>query len=167
MLSSDFNNDINITNIVVIGSLGMGKSTFCNFLLDYGESKSFMESPNWEPCTNIVESKIFEFKTESGHISKFRVIDTPGLNERKFENELNNTKNIFEMLNSVKYINLLVICVHYNHRFDPQMEQTIEYYYNIFNEIFKSFNFMVVGTKVDNQSYVELYNDKKNRYLKR
>jgi len=150
-------------NIIIIGSMGHGKSTFANYLLNIGEKEIFKTSLSKESCTKSVESNCFQYRTQKQLNEKIQidnyninVYDTPGLNELDDSNEIANIKNILVKLYDLEFIHHIVICMKYDTRNDQQFFNTLNYYGKLFKSVFQNYNFSILCTKMDYETYDEL-----------
>jgi GTP-binding protein EngB required for normal cell division len=167
---NDFNN--NNPTIVLIGTNGVGKSTFGNWLFNYGlsgikvdnfidvkekndekyslnsKSKPFITSSDkfnsTECCTDKVE--LYSF-------SNYNIIDTPGLND---PNDFENMERLTEFLKEVNNLSAIILCLPFNLKFDDPTIDTIKYYEKLFKPIFNNKQVIIVFTKVDKEDYLIL-----------
>ena len=84
--------------MIVIGSTGVGKSTFCNVIAgrDPTDNRVFPVSDSGESCTNKTSSKDLEWRGNKGY--PLTLIDTPGL----FDSSEDDFKNISGMIKELE-----------------------------------------------------------------
>jgi Ran GTPase-activating protein (RanGAP) involved in mRNA processing and transport len=164
-----FNIDNNNPTIVLIGTNGVGKSTFGNWLFNYGlpgikaddyievkekyynntkESKPFITSSDLNfssttCCTDKVQ--LYSFS------NKINIIDTPGLND---PNDFENMHILTQFILSLSSLSAIILCLPYSVKFDDPTIETIKYYEKLFRPIFRTKQVIIVFTKVDNEEYL-------------
>uniref|UniRef100_A0A1X7TC15 AIG1-type G domain-containing protein n=1 Tax=Amphimedon queenslandica TaxID=400682 RepID=A0A1X7TC15_AMPQE len=136
-------------SVLLIGSTGMGKSTFGNFLLDPDEKHMF-DNPTFAPAKNnrpkTQEVKVVRQKVqiEGGRSEMLAIIDTPGLNENA-QRDLSHMIQIIKKLNECKEIRACILVVKFNAKIDAQYKATIEYYSKLLPGLFDK-NVIIVMT---------------------
>ena len=136
-------------SVLLIGSTGMGKSTFGNFLLNPDErhvfdNQTFATATNNRPKTQEVKVVSKRFQTESGGRAELTIIDTPGLNESATK-DLSHMIDIIKKLNECKEIRACILVVKFNAKIDAQYRATIEYYSKLLPGLFDN-NVIIVMT---------------------
>uniref|UniRef100_A0A1X7UJ50 AIG1-type G domain-containing protein n=1 Tax=Amphimedon queenslandica TaxID=400682 RepID=A0A1X7UJ50_AMPQE len=142
--------------VLLIGSTGMGKSTFGNFLLDPDEkhmfekmSQTFATATDNKPMTQEVKIASKKIQIDSGRsvlpkrTVPFTIIDTPGLNESA-ERDLSHMIDIIRNLNE-KEIRACILAVKFNAKIDTQYQATMEYYSKLLPSLFEK-NVIIVMT---------------------
>ena len=138
-------------NVLLIGSTGMGKSTFGNFLLDPNErhmlqKQTFPMATDNKPMTQQV--RIEPRRVSTGDRSRptcdLRVIDTPGLNESASK-DLAHMIKLIKVLHDIKEIHACILVVKFNAKIDAQYQATLDYYCTLLPELFER-NVIIVMT---------------------
>ena len=132
------------TGILLIGSVGNGKSTLGNFLIDPSETKEkkFPIGHSVQPETQDVSWTDFPY---NGHT--FTVIDTPGLNESA-EKDLEHMGSLMNALNGMQGVSACLFCVKFNAKIDAQYKATVEYYSRLLPSLFEE-NVLIIMTKYE------------------
>jgi len=155
-MSSSLNNydsNLNVKNVVVIGRTGDGKSEFCNrFLvhLGYNDPAPFIASN--EATSHTQDIKMVRFNGMDGVC--WRIIDTPGLMDTDgVEKDEINLAKIAETLRNLTYINLFVLVSNFRSvKFDHGMQEAIQLFCHSFGSGFLK-NLVIVFTHVSWTSY--------------
>ncbi|XP_019861368.1 PREDICTED: uncharacterized protein LOC109589795 [Amphimedon queenslandica] len=136
-------------SVLLIGSTGMGKSTFGNYLLD-PDDKHMVDNPTFATATGdkpmTQEFKVARKKVqiEGGRNVWLGVIDTPGLNESATK-DLSHMIDIIKNLNECQEIRAFILVVKFNAKIDAQYRATMEYYSKLLPGPFKN-NVLIVMT---------------------
>ncbi|XP_011404854.1 PREDICTED: uncharacterized protein LOC105313259 [Amphimedon queenslandica] len=136
-------------SVLLIGSTGMGKSSFGNFLIDPGEkhvfdNPTFSPGTDGRPKTQEVKSKNVQLKSGETEM-RLDVIDTPGLNESA-EKDLSHMIDIIKKLNDCEGVKACILVVKFNAKIDAQYKATIEYYSKLLPGLFER-NVIIVLTE--------------------
>uniref|UniRef100_A0A1X7UKH9 AIG1-type G domain-containing protein n=1 Tax=Amphimedon queenslandica TaxID=400682 RepID=A0A1X7UKH9_AMPQE len=137
-------------SVLLIGSTGMGKSTFGNFLFDPDEkhmfdNQTFAAATNNRPKTQEVKVASKHFPIEgSDRKMELKLIDTPGLNESATK-DLSHMIDIIKKLNECEEIRACILVVKFNAKIDAQYRATIEYYSKLLPGLFDN-NVIIVMT---------------------
>lgn len=167
--------------LLVLGSTGSGKSTLCNFLASYGKETVFKTSSSMQGCTKKAQKYTFVIKIqlatmftnfgnnnshenshdlidseETEEDVEVTLIDTPGLNENSHEEDFRNMIETFEFCRGVGLINGVVICIRHGSREDRQLQQTIQYYSDLYREVFDTNNIAIMITGFPKDDFREL-----------
>ena len=99
----------NKKTMVVIGSTGVGKSTFCNLVAGRGhdDDKVFKVSPSGDSCTNTTSSDEVKWR---GVGFPLTLIDTPGLSDSS-EDNFNNILDMVTVLEKHKKVDVFVLTI--------------------------------------------------------
>ena len=144
-------------SVLLIGSTGMGKSTFGNFLFNPDKNHMF-KNPTFPPGRNsrpmTQEVKVMRRMTQIKDSMSvwLEVIDTPGLNE-SVTKDLSHMIDIIKRLNELEEINACILVVKFNTKIDAQYRATLEYYSKLLPGLFER-NVIIVMTefKTDDDS---------------
>ncbi|XP_011408234.1 PREDICTED: uncharacterized protein LOC105315327 [Amphimedon queenslandica] len=138
-----------MSTVLLIGSTGMGKSTFGNYLLD-PDKKHMFQNPTF-PMAKDSKSMTQEVKViskqveiDDGGSETLTIIDTPGLNESA-EKDLAHMIDIIKKLNECEEIKACILVVKFNAKIDAQYKATIEYYSKLLPGLFEK-NVIIVMT---------------------
>ena len=136
-------------SVLLIGSTGMGKSTFGNYLFDPGEEhmfekQTFASATDNKPMTQEVKVVNKHFSIEGGEKVELTLIDTPGLNESA-EKDLSHMMQIIKKINDWGEIRACIFVVKFNAKIDAQYRATIEYYSKLLPGLFDN-NVIIVMT---------------------
>ena len=140
-------------SVLLIGSTGMGKSTFGNFLFDPDEkhmfdNQTFTSATDNKPMTQEVKVVTRAVDIEGGRnvLTRrwLRIIDTPGLNESA-EKDLSHMMQIIKNLNERGEIRACILVVKFNAKIDAQYKATLEYYSKLLPGLFDK-NVIIVMT---------------------
>ena len=138
-------------NVLLIGSTGMGKSTFGNFLLDPNErhmlhKQTFPMATDNKPMTQQVRTVPKQVSTGDRNRPKceLTVIDTPGLNENVTK-DLAHMIQLIKGLRDINDIHACVLVVKFNAKIDAQYQATLDYYCTLLPELFER-NVIIVMT---------------------
>ena len=143
-------------SVLLIGSTGMGKSTFGNFLLDPSKEHMF-DYPTFPPGRNsrpmTQEVKVVSKTVQiEGSISVWlEVIDTPGFNEGATK-DLSHMIDIIKRLNELEEIRACIFLVKFNAKIDAQYIATLEYYSKLLPGLFEK-NVIIVMTEFKTDKY--------------
>uniref|UniRef100_A0A1X7UK20 AIG1-type G domain-containing protein n=1 Tax=Amphimedon queenslandica TaxID=400682 RepID=A0A1X7UK20_AMPQE len=147
-------------SVLLIGSTGMGKSTFGNYLLNPDndhmfKNQTFPLERNSRPMTQEVKVVRMKVQIDDGMKEWLEVIDTPGLNESAMK-DLSHMIDIIKTLNKCGEIKACILVVKFNAKIDAQYRATLEYYSKLLPGLFDN-NVIIVMTdfKTDDAS-VEL-----------
>lgn len=128
-------------NVLLIGSTGMGKSTFGNFLLDPNErhmlhKQTFPMATNDKPKTQQVriESKRVSTGDRNRPICELTVINTPGLTNESASKDLAHMIELIKALQGIKEIHACILVVKFNAKIDAP---TLDYYCALLPELFE------------------------------
>jgi hypothetical protein len=168
--NNNFMNNNNNPTIVLIGTNGIGKSTFGNWLFNYGLSGLKVDNfndileENYSDYINREMSKPFITSSEKKDSTKcctekvelylflnFNIIDTPGLND---PNDFENMERLIQFLLLYNNISSILLCLPYQLKFDDPTIDTIKYYEKLFKPIFREKQIIIVFTKVNNEDYL-------------
>lgn len=143
--------------VLLIGSTGMGKSAFGNFLINPDEDhifqdkkRTFAVATDNTPMTQEVQiahkEVLIDFTDDvvPGTCIYLTVIDTPGLNESA-EKDLSHMIQIIKKLNEVGKIQACILVVKFNAKIDAQYKATMEYYSKLLPGLFDK-NVIIVMT---------------------
>ena len=135
--------------ILLIGSTGNGKSSLGNFLINPDDAHlwkhpTFATAKSNLPETQRVRDELSRIKLpgQKGNF-EFRVIDTPGLNEKSAD--LRHMIDIIETFKSVSFIHACILVVKFDSKIDAQYESTVRYYSKLLPSLFEK-NVIVVMT---------------------
>ena len=136
-------------SVLLIGSTGMGKSTFGNYLLDPDEkhmfdNQTFATATDNKPMTQEVKAVNMRLTTQGGRKVDFQLIDTPGLNESAIK-DLSHMIAIIKKLKESGEIRACILVVKFNAKIDAQYRATIEYYSKLLPGLFDK-NVIIVMT---------------------
>uniref|UniRef100_A0A1X7UKH4 AIG1-type G domain-containing protein n=1 Tax=Amphimedon queenslandica TaxID=400682 RepID=A0A1X7UKH4_AMPQE len=137
-------------SVLLIGSTGMGKSTFGNFLIDPDDThmydrQTFPAATNNRPKTQEVKVASKHFPIEgSDRKMELKLIDTPGLNESATK-DLSHMIDIIKKLNECQEIRAFILVVKFNAKIDAQYRATMEYYSKLLPGLFEK-NVIIVLT---------------------
>jgi len=145
-------------NVYAVGSMGTGKSTFLNFLLNDGKEQIFKTGKSAKSITKKIQIEEKEITDESGKTYNLRLHDTPGLNEVDELKDLNTMQNVFETFSKEKSISCVVICVS-TWRLDRQSIDTIGFYSKLFKPLFDSGSIILLRTQLNNDDFLEMKED--------
>ena len=139
-------------NVLLIGSIGMGKSTFGNFLLDPNErhmlqKQTFPMATNNKPKRQQVriESKQVSTGDRSRPKCELTVIDTPGLTNESAVKDLAHMIELIKALYTLKEIHACILVVKFNTKIDAQYRATLDYYCALLPELFER-NVIIIMT---------------------
>ena len=138
--------------ILLIGSTGNGKSCFGNFLINPADDHiwqqpTFATATTNMPETDDVQEALSSIKLpdcDAGDFS-FRVIDTPGLNDKDVKIDLRHMIGLIEALQKVELIHACIMVVKFEAKIDAQYVSTVQYYRNLLPSLFER-NVIVVMT---------------------
>lgn len=134
-------------NVLLIGSTGMGKSTFGNYLNGMDRKPVFPMAKDNRPTTqavNLFETKATaQIKSKSTNF-KLTIIDTPGLNESAAQDFDHMTK-LVQALQKIEHIHACVLVVKFNAKIDAQYKATMQYYCKLLPDLFEK-NVIIVMT---------------------
>ena len=141
--------------VLLIGSTGMGKSAFGNFLLNPDDDdhifdsakQTFTVSTNNKPMTQEVQIAHKEVHVEGilTDSMSLNVIDTPGLNESA-EQDLSHMIDIVKKLNEIGQIQACILVIKFSASIiDSQYKATVEYYSRLLPGLFDN-NVIIVMT---------------------
>lgn len=143
-------------SILLLGSTGMGKSTFGNFLLDPDEhhmldEQTFAAATDNTPMTQEVRAIERNVRIDSSY-KTFSIIDTPGLNESAAK-DLSHMIQIIDKLSEFGKFRACILVVKFNAKIDAQYKATIHYYSRLLPGLFDK-NVIIVMTDfaTDNRS---------------
>ena len=138
-------------NVLLIGSTGMGKSTFGNFLIDPDDGhmirqQTFPMATDNQPMTQQVRKVPMRVSTGVGSKPKceLTVIDTPGLNESASK-DLAHMIQLIKALYTIKEIHACILVVKFNAKIDAQYRATLNYYCALLPELFER-NVIIIMT---------------------
>ncbi|XP_011409214.1 PREDICTED: uncharacterized protein LOC105316105, partial [Amphimedon queenslandica] len=136
--------------VLLIGSTGMGKSTFGNYLINPDEAhmydnQTFPIATDNTPMTQDVKVVDKKVQIEGGRDVFLQIIDTPGLNESA-EKDLSHMIDIIKKLNECEEIKACILIVKFNAKIDAQYRATLKYYSRLFPDLFES-NVIIVMTE--------------------
>ena len=103
----------NIHNILLVGETGSWKSSLGNKILVIEDG--FEVSDDIQSCTKETIRKISQIDSE------INVIDTPGLQERVWQN---NYDQMVKIIKEMKYLHLIVIVIYF---WNPRLTSSIQY----------------------------------------
>ena len=153
------NKPTNTSTILLLGSLGAGKSSVCNFLHNLGEGKRMFTEA--EPGQfNLVTEKVTKIAVDiknSLHFngSKFVLIDTPGLNatediEKQFH------YGLYQALQSGHGINVVALVVPFPYTPDIQWINTMIYCRKTLAPLFAAKQVCVVLTFIREEDFSKM-----------
>lgn len=139
-------------SVLLIGSTGMGKSTFGNFLLDPNEShmfenQTFASATDNKPMTQevkVASKRVSVDDSGSGAGRFLNVIDTPGLNESASK-DLSHMIKVIKAIKRIGAIQACILVIRFNAKIDAQYKATLEYYSRLLPGLFDN-NVIVVMT---------------------
>jgi len=132
-------------NILIIGSIGSGKSTFGNYILD---NILFETDSSAESVTKNISHGVWKIKNYI-----INVYDTPGINESSDQIDIINLDKIIQLLNQIKF-SCIFLCIPEGSRIDKQLEKTILYYKSIFLKYLDSI--IIIITKSIQYNYMNI-----------
>ncbi|KAL4481393.1 hypothetical protein ABPG72_010546 [Tetrahymena utriculariae] len=117
-----FNDQSYVKTILVLGPTGVGKSTFCNCLID--ANNYFKSSSSFRSQTKQIQQHSKQIINEKNHSIDINVIDTPGL----FDHERSNMEIINEITQIIKKNNVdhIVLMLQYSLRAKPQDQMLLK-----------------------------------------
>lgn len=131
-----------LTKVLIIGSTGSGKSSFCNTLIGDSTNSLFKESKgvkSFTLSTSIKEVNWFDCEDSStkNNKDKFVLIDTPGMNDSE-NRDTHHISNMVDLLKEkVEYLNAFVLVLNSaNPRLDDSLKAMITTFYNMFGKQF-------------------------------
>ena len=138
--------------ILLIGSTGNGKSCLGNFLINPADDHiwqqpTFATATTNMPETDDVQEALSSIKLpdcDAGDFS-FRVIDTPGLNDKDVKVDLRHMIGLIEALQKVELIHACILVVKFESKIDAQYVSTVQYYSKLLPSLFEK-NVIVVMT---------------------
>lgn len=148
--------------VLLIGSTGMGKSTFGNFLTDPVESpkQTFAVSTANMPKTQEVQ--ISEKKVDfEGTLMPLTIIDTPGLNEDGKEKDFSHMIQLVKKLIEVGKIHACILVIKFSASIDAQYKATLQYYSKLLPGLFDN-NVIIVMTGFATDERSEKLRSKQN-----
>jgi len=117
--------------VMLIGSVGSGKSTLVNALIHNEVSKQFLSAP--AEVSNGTDSKTKQSKVYRVVDRQFAVIDTPGWNDRELSSE-QIMDNLYELVRLLYAgVDIIVFCKRMG-RFTPQDKENFELIQQLFGE---------------------------------
>uniref|UniRef100_A0A1X7U0P4 AIG1-type G domain-containing protein n=1 Tax=Amphimedon queenslandica TaxID=400682 RepID=A0A1X7U0P4_AMPQE len=136
--------------VLLIGSTGMGKSTFGNYLIDPDEAhmydnQTFPIATDNMPMTQDVKVVDKTVQIDGGRDYFIQLIDTPGLNESATK-DLSHMIDIIKKVNECEEIRACILVVKFNAKIDAQYRATLNYYSRLFPDLFES-NVIIVMTE--------------------
>ena len=134
-------------NILLIGSTGMGKSTFGNFLNGPDREPIFAMAKDNRPTTQNVNVSITKASAQIyGKSTSFQlaIIDTPGLNESASQ-DLDHMIKLIQALQKIKRVHACVLVLKFNAKIDAQYKATMQYYCKLLPDLFEK-NVIIVMT---------------------
>ena len=136
-------------SILLLGSTGMGKSTFGNFLLDPDDKHMFDEqtfaaATDNTPMTQEVRAVEKKVRIEGSQYETLSIIDTPGLNESAAK-DLSHMIQIIDNLSKFGKFRACILVVKFNTKIDMQYKATIQYYSRLLPGLFDK-NVIIVMT---------------------
>jgi len=144
---------VRLVNILVLGSTGVGKSSLCNFLFHEKCDEGFQTSDSKLTCT-----KDLKFATVNYEDEQVNIIDSPGLNEPDFREDVSNLRRFMRKLKKFGYINLVLLCALEDSRNDNQVVKTYQYYKSIFSDVVTNANVVFISTRCSVERWEE-YSD--------
>ena len=128
--------------MVTIGSTGVGKSSLSNGIF---EGPNFINNPVFEvsshmdSCTNETKDMVryvFNVNSLDPNFPKFRVVDTPGLDEGQ-EQDAQHLSELITKLKEIKNVSLFLITLNgSNMRFDENTKKLIQIFEDNFGSQF-------------------------------
>lgn len=159
--------------VLLIGSTGMGKSAFGNFLINPDDDhifkdkkQTFAVATDNTPMTQEVQiahkEVLIDFKDDvvPGTCTYLTVIDTPGLNESA-EKDLSHMIQIVKKLNEVGQIQACILVIKFNAKIDAQYKATMKYYSRLLPGLFDN-NVIIVMTDFATDNRSERMRSKQN-----
>lgn len=159
-------------NVVLIGAVGAGKSTFGNFLCNLGLENDSDIHPKLAKkvrarlqtgvlfkagSSGAAVTKLTRLRTFQTSIPEFKtklvvnIIDTPGLMEGK-EADTQNMLELHKFLRGMP-IHAVFYCASWSERLGEEQIKALIYYQKLFAPVFASNNAVLIGTKLDNENY--------------
>ena len=148
--------------VLLIGSTGMGKSTFGNFLADPVESPKETFAVPTANMPKTQEVQIFKNKVDfEGTLMQVTIIDTPGLNEDGKEKDFSHMIQLVKKLNEVGQIHACILVIKFNAKIDAQYKATMQYYSKLLPGLFDN-NVIIVMTDFATDDRSERVRSKQN-----
>ena len=142
-------------SVLLIGSTGMGKSTFGNFLFDPdSDQEIFMSAKDNKPMTQYVQIESKRIAVQSPNCEDFEltIIDTPGLNENAYK-DLSHMIKLIKALQRVGKVQACVLVAKFEAKIDAQYKATMEYYSELLPTLFeKNVILVLTGYASDDRS---------------
>eukprot|EP01124_Arcella_intermedia_P029798 TRINITY_DN6388_c0_g1_i2.p1 TRINITY_DN6388_c0_g1~~TRINITY_DN6388_c0_g1_i2.p1 ORF type:complete len:504 (-),score=66.28 TRINITY_DN6388_c0_g1_i2:155-1666(-) len=146
------NKPLHEATVVLVGAQGHGKSTFANYLLNYGIEEIFKTSTSMTACTKEVKKVALEYETPQKRV-RLTIVDTPGLND---EDDFQQMREVLTVLSALESVSAVILCMNHRQRNDINFQATISYYRQLLKPIFDQKSIILVCTQIDNDSYLDL-----------
>jgi hypothetical protein len=155
--------NIDEKNILLLGSTGIGKSSFCNFLFNGTDQGPFKTSSNRDPCTKELNYATLDWDTV-----RINIIDSPGLNEPDFKDDIINLQLFLKTLQSkFRCLHMIIFVCLEDSRDDNQTVKTFQYYKSVFTGLLMGFNAVFIGTKCTQDRWEEYAENNGEIYLEK
>eukprot|EP00732_Lithocolla_globosa_P000508 Lithocolla_globosa_v1_NODE_161_length_5591_cov_403.883192.p2 type:complete len:582 gc:universal NODE_161_length_5591_cov_403.883192:1815-70(-) len=164
-------------NILLVGSSGQGKSTFGNFLANEPttqfKKELFKEGDDMDSCTAECEMiRLYFHDSEEEGCLELNIIDTPGLNDTDPKKEVSNMSAIASLISELGTLTCAIVCSSFDSKANTQYRDTIRYYSRLLDPLVQRDRVIVVGTKLDEDTYdkwseKDLFEKKKTALMNR